>query len=94
MLSPNTWPSPVPLWFGELELREVCDRLKMNFSAVKQGFREYKENPQLPMTQGLVKLNQVANTLAVSTAECERGFSAMNYVLSTLRNELRIEHVC
>ena len=86
-------PSPVSLLFGELKLREVCDHFKMNFPAVKQGFREYKENPLLPMTQGLLKLNQVANTLAVSTAECERGFSAMNSVLSTLRNKLRIEHV-
>lgn len=77
VLNPETWPTPVPVLFGELELRQLCNRLKINYSSVKQDFRDFKDN-DMPLKGGLLKLKQVADTLAVSTAECERGFSLMN----------------
>lgn len=93
VLSPDTWPSPVPLLYGEQELRQLCDSLAMNYCSVKQDFRDYKENPNMAIKEGLLKLKHTVDTLAVSTAECERGFSAMNIIVSPLRNQLKIVNV-
>lgn len=79
--------------FGELELRQLCNRLRVNHSTVKQDFRDFKENETMPLRGGLVKLKQVADTLAVSTAECERGFSLMNTIISPVRNQLKIHNL-
>lgn len=93
VLKPETWPTPVPVLFGELELRQLCNPLRVNHSTVKQDFRDFKENETMPLRGGLVKLKQVADTLAVSTAECERGFSLMNTIISPVRNQLKIHNL-
>lgn len=92
VLKPETWPSPVPVMYGEPELRQLCNRLKLNYCTVKQDFRDFKENG-LPLKGGLLKLKQIADTLAVSTAECERGFSLMNIIVSPTRNQLKIDNL-
>uniref|UniRef100_A0A0E9X9S5 HAT C-terminal dimerisation domain-containing protein n=1 Tax=Anguilla anguilla TaxID=7936 RepID=A0A0E9X9S5_ANGAN len=43
--------------------------------------------------EGLLKLKQAADTMVLSTAECERGFSVMNTVVSPLRTQLKVENV-
>ena len=35
----------------------------------------------------------ILNTLSVSSADCERGFSTMNVVCSDLRNALTVQHI-
>uniref|UniRef100_A0A0F8AU71 HAT C-terminal dimerisation domain-containing protein n=1 Tax=Larimichthys crocea TaxID=215358 RepID=A0A0F8AU71_LARCR len=92
-LKPETWPTPVPVLFGELELRQLCIRLKINDSSVKQDFRDFKDNENMPLNRGLIKLKQVADTLALSTAECERGFSLMNTIISPIRNQFKIDNL-
>lgn len=68
----------------------LCDSLAMNYCSVKQGFRDYKENPNMAIKEGLLKLKHTVDTLAMSTAECERGFSVKNTIVSPLRNQLKI----
>lgn len=71
-------------------VRELCDLLKIGFSGVKQSYRDYKENARVSMHESLLKLKHAVETIAVSSAECERGFSEMNTVVTPLRSQLKI----
>lgn len=70
-------------------MRELCDLLKIGFSGVKQSYRDYKENARVSTHESLLKLKYAV----VSGAECERGFSEMNTVVTPLRSQLKIENV-
>ena len=93
ILNPDTWPSPLPVMYGESELRELCDQVKVGFTGVKQAYREYKNKPDT-MQKALLTLRHAVNTISVSSAECERGFSEMNNVVTPLRSRLNVERVC
>ena len=60
---------------------------------MKASFRDFKSDPSLPMTTPLLTLRHAVETFAVSSAECERGFSKMNAIVTPLRSLLRIENV-
>ena len=92
ILNPETWPSPLPVMYGESELRELCDQVKVGFTGVKQAYREYK-NKQDTRQKALLTLRHAVNTISVSSAECERGFSEMNNVVTPLRSRLNLENV-
>ena len=49
------------------------------------------EDGKLPTS--LLPLMRACDTLACSSAECERGFSLLNLILTPLRNQLLIENV-
>lgn len=93
VLVPETWPSPLPVFYGEDEIRELCDLFDISFSGVRQRFRDFKEHPEIPVTDGLLKLQQAVKSLAVSSADCERGFSEMNITITPLRAQLKIQKV-
>lgn len=76
--------------YGESEVRELSDFFKpLGFAGIKQSFRDFKDNPDI-LPKALGKLKQ---TIAVSSAECERGFSEMNNVITPLRSKLNTENV-
>jgi len=66
-----------------------------NVSDLKQDCREYKETNGETILPGLRILINSINTLPVSTAECERGFSKLNILCSTrcLRSKLSVNHL-
>ena len=63
---------------GESELREMCIKFKLPFSTTKDAFREFKDSKGAIITQQFRKLLFAIDTIPVSTAACERGFSVMN----------------
>ena len=74
---------------GEVELRLLCDRFLVPVSEVKHEFRDYKDSQgKRKVGEKLKKLINRVNTLPVSTACCERGFSKMNAVCSDYRTRL------
>ncbi|RXM28054.1 hypothetical protein EOD39_10086 [Acipenser ruthenus] len=89
ILIPSVWQRPLPDFYGEDRVRE----LNICFSGVKQEYRDFKEQPELHVQQILLKLTNAVDTLAVSNAECERGFSEINDIVTPLRKRLTIEHV-
>ena len=93
VLDTKTWPSPLPLMYGECEIRELCTLLKIGFSGVKQSYRDFKENASVPMHMSLLELKNAVETIAVSSAECERGFSEMNAVVISMRSQLKTQNV-
>jgi len=65
------------------------------FSDLKQQYREYKQSKGCDMGGAMMKrLVFVVDTLPVSTAACERGFSRMNVLCSPLRTrQISIAHL-
>ena len=59
---------------------------------VVRAFREYRDNGGKQVPAGL-QLLLTALTIPVCTAECERGFSQMNLIVSPTRNQLAVATV-
>ena len=88
---PNTWPAHLPPEYGELELQKACVHFLTPYSPQLKGeYRDFKDCKGIAVNGPcLRKLLCAVNTLPVSTAECERGFSRMN-LCSPLRTSLSV----
>lgn len=105
VIHPMYWPRDLSITYGEHEIQRICDRFKISSSRdIIRDFRHFKQG-LTPMLSGdkptifeqppsFKKLISIINSIAVSSAECERGFSAMNLILSPLRSSLYISTVC
>ncbi|XP_008183248.1 E3 SUMO-protein ligase KIAA1586-like [Acyrthosiphon pisum] len=78
--------------YGELELRRICRRFDVDEVQAVQGLRAFIENNELIPDNFKPILNTIAS-LPCSTAECERGFSLMNNIITNLRASLLISNV-
>jgi hypothetical protein len=62
--------------------------------SIKQEYRDFKDSEDVGSAgPNLKKLLNAINTVRVSTAECERGFSQMNLTCIPLRSQLTVEHM-
>ena len=57
------------------------------------GFREFKDTGGKIVPENLLPLTLAVDTLVVSTAACERGFSQLNVVMDTTRSSLSVSRV-
>jgi hypothetical protein len=99
VIEPASWNSEeivVPWLEGEKNLTKFQEIFHCEIS--KNDFRDYVENVVknfhdhvLPPT--ISRAKQVVNTIAVSSAEAERGFSLMNFIISNRRSRLIIRNV-
>ena len=89
VLDRNKWPSSGVLsrWpEGETKLKWLCRQFGIsNTRAYLREFRDFIDNPETTRRLNY-ELEALVNTLAVTTADCERGFSTMNVICSTVRN--------
>jgi hypothetical protein len=104
VIHPMYWPKDLSITYGECEIQRICNRFKISSSqGIIRDFRHFKQGLK-PMFSGekptileqppsFKKLISIIN-IAVSSAECERGFSAMNLIMSPLRSSLNISTVC
>ena len=94
VLDSQKWPSCVesPWLEGENNLKSLCDRFSLDFSVYKESFRDYIDEPT-KMPKKLMEIAAVANTLPVTSADCERGFSTMNNICSDDRNRLLVKRI-
>ncbi|XP_063217341.1 E3 SUMO-protein ligase KIAA1586-like [Bacillus rossius redtenbacheri] len=105
VIHPMYWPKDLSITYGECEIQRICDRFKISSSQdIIRDFRHFKQGLK-PMLSGekptileqppsFKKLISIINSIAVSSAECERGFSAMNLIMTPLRSSLYISTVC
>jgi len=94
VLDPSTWPKDmISTEYGETEVRLLCDKFSLSFSDIKFSYRIYKDSKGMVKNQALLTLLNRVNTIPVSTAECERGFSKMNIVCTSLRSRLTVKHL-
>ncbi len=88
VLDSRTWPSEMPSEYGENELRLLCDKFLLPFGETKTAFRSFKDGVGKDKCPPLQLLCNNVNTIPVSTAQCERGFSKMNIICTPLRSRL------
>ena len=96
ILNSSSWPDDPSIRHGEAEIRRLCDRFELPSQQALSGMRDFVEevkgdNEKRP--QELKPLNRCLQTFPVSTADCERGFSLMNCIVTDLRNSLTIPNV-
>ena len=63
----------------------MCTKFGVAFRDLKFAFREYRDSRGKAIVPCVSVLLNCVNTIPVSTAGCERGFSKMNVVCSSLR---------
>jgi hypothetical protein len=95
VLIPSVWPAFTSPEYGEVELKKACEIFLFEYSTtLKQQYRDFKDQKGIA-ADGL-KLKQLIcciQTLPVSTAACERGFSRMNIICTPLRSSLTVKHM-
>lgn len=89
---PSSWPATLSSTYGEDHLRSLCSLFMLDFSAVRNEYRDFKDN-QSSIGEELLRLRRFVASFAVSTAECERGFSTMNDICSSMRTRLLVKHI-
>lgn len=95
VLFPSLWPSDISAEYGEVELRQACSKFRISYSGdLKQDYRDLKDAKDNNFVGlNLKKLTGAINTLPVSTAECERGFSQMNLICTPTRSTISVKHM-
>ena len=79
---------------GEEKIVRLCDRFRFPKGGIVREFREFCDNPRARKDMIKELLIGIANyTIAISSAEAERRFSAMNLVLTPLRNAMTIQNL-
>ncbi|KAL2792006.1 E3 SUMO-protein ligase KIAA1586 isoform c [Daubentonia madagascariensis] len=98
LLEPSTWPYEEitsPWIAGEKKLFHLCEILKYEISL--NDFREFvnnnikSNNVSIPTT--IQKAKKIVSTIAINSAEAERGFNLMNIICTRVRNSLTIDHI-
>ena len=91
----NNWPpvdSDELILFGEESVIRLAKRLGLAHRPVVEAFRKYKTQKVKPQSE-LLKVLAAAETFPGSTAECERGFSAMNETVWDKRSSMNVNTV-
>ncbi|XP_030054238.1 E3 SUMO-protein ligase KIAA1586 isoform X2 [Microcaecilia unicolor] len=98
VLEPSTWPYEEltsPWIAGEEKLCHLNEILKYDIDL--NDFRDfvdsYLESEDVPVPPSIQKARKIASTIAVSSAEAERGFSLMNVICTRVRNSLTVNHI-
>ncbi|XP_037700315.1 E3 SUMO-protein ligase KIAA1586 homolog [Choloepus didactylus] len=98
LLEPTTWPYEEitsPWIAGEKKLFHLCEILKYKIDL--NDFREFlnnnikSNNVSVPAT--IQKAKKIVSTIAINSAEAERGFNLMNIICTRVRNSLTIDHI-
>ncbi|KAJ4930984.1 hypothetical protein JOQ06_025285 [Pogonophryne albipinna] len=87
VLNPDNWDHDNPR-FGDNEVRALCDVLHVNQQEAHLGFTEYKATGGRNIPNKMKKLLKAVDTLSPSNADCERGFSTMNNIITEYRSKL------
>lgn len=73
--------------YGEDELKFVCRKFLIEYSGkIKVAYRDYKESRGTDIPSDMQRVINAIDTLPVSTASCERGFSKLNLICTSLRS--------
>ena len=93
VLCPSVWPDDEihRMLYGDKELASLAKTLGLNVAAALADYREYKMNvKRVGKTKSLISMVEL---FPIASAECERGFSAMNLQHTPTRNSLQIQTV-
>ena len=94
LLDPSTWPidyDSIPN-FGEEGVSKLSDRLRLKSTEAIRGFKLFRVVGGRESNPSLQALRLAVESIPVSTAECERGFSLMNNMTTQKRNCLDLKN--
>ena len=72
---------------NDQSVRYLCDRFALSTSTCIQGIREFIEMEANVFQKILIN---TASVIPVSTAKCERGFSAMNLITTSMHSSIQV----
>jgi len=78
---------------GEEKLRKLCHRLNVDYSKAHNGLQDFIDDDTAQLPQDLMELKSAIETIPVTSADAERGFSSMNIIMSPLQNRLGVERL-
>lgn len=93
LLEPKSWPDNCDIQFGDKNVRRLAAVFQVDETLTIQGFREYKDTKVISSIPSLKPLLVAIKTIAISSSECERSFSAMNNTVTSKRNSLTTQHI-
>lgn len=93
VLDKETWPVELNPGYGEDEVKDMCKRFELPQAQIINAFRDFVDNIGRREPADLKPLVNCTQVIPCSTAECERGFSHMNIIVSDTRSNLTIPHV-
>ena len=84
----------MPSGYGEVQVSELCQHFRLPTRSVIIAFRDFVETTagDVPPAE-LRPLLNCSRLIPCSTAECERGFSLRNLIITPTRSKLLIERV-
>jgi len=85
VFNPRNWVHENPR-FGENEVKSLCKTYHLNNQEIHLGFIEYTSSGRRSISNKFNKLLVAVDTLSPSSADCERGFSAMNNIINDRRS--------
>ncbi|KAJ1099489.1 hypothetical protein NDU88_004590 [Pleurodeles waltl] len=85
------WPDELPALYGESDIEPLCKRFNNGSRQTICAYREYKESGSKEIKRQFKELLIALHTIAISIAECERGFSQMNLICTSTRASLLTE---
>jgi hypothetical protein len=93
VLHSNKWPTDVsPPWAdGEQLITDLCTRFNVNAIDLIPKFREYRKSSTVG--KALLSLLLIEQTVPISSAEAERGFSQMNIISTDSRSRLLVSNI-
>ena len=72
--------------FWEDEVKSLCDTLGLSKQQTHLAYIEFKERGERRIPDQQNKLLVAVDALSPSNTDCERGFSAMNNIITDIRN--------
>lgn len=86
----SMWPEikKYGIRYGEEEVCLLSQRFNVNQDIVMRDFRTFIDTTGGEIRTNLNQLFTAISTIAISSAECERGFSAMNLIVTPTRSSL------
>jgi hypothetical protein len=93
VLDKDSWPADLVTGYGEEEVKTMCHRFNIPFVKTVNAFRDYVDDIGRREPPDLKPLLNCMHLVPCSTAECERGFSLLNIIVSDARCNLLVSHV-
>jgi hypothetical protein len=96
LLYPDNWPDTTmdeDALYGNVEVASLAESFQLDARQCVRAFREYRDTGGRKVPGGLQPLLTAVDTIPVCTAECERGYSQMNLIITPTRNSLAVSTV-
>ncbi|XP_054834515.1 E3 SUMO-protein ligase KIAA1586-like isoform X2 [Eublepharis macularius] len=94
VLDSKNWPTNPKdkVLYGEEEICTLARRFQLNEREAIQAFREHlKLREEMP--KALSPIQRTLSTIAISSSQCERGFSEMNLIVTPERSSLSVKTI-